>query len=456
MFNKKHKLLLSLSALTLGVSTIALSASCDSSEFQPSKVVLNTDSSGTVGDFYDNNNKKLTKDEIQKIIDKKLKNIVTEHVEKIHTDKVFDSWNAFDFDNNLGYSLKELWPELKFEFRGKELELQERGQLYLVISSEISYPDTDTTIESFNENTTSLDNIKQILSFKIVFRSGTKIISINNTDFTVELIQNKTFKSIAELKNIAIGQEKFKPVNIDWESETFKPLIMKGKIVAVSDGDTATIRLTDIPEKFSEQYSLGNEYKVRIASIDTPEKAIGSGSDSIKSKPFELTFAEWSTKFADENLKNQDVIFWSNGEQDTYGRLIGDFFINKKDEPNGNYQYSYSAEIVRAGLTLPYDINITTFKSIYRSDKTAYKTNIYPIISEAAEEAYLSKNGFYKFVESPYGIQKTIYRNKENSGWELFFRRSVFTNRGDLYSFQPILKFSILDWIKELENNKEN
>lgn len=457
IFNKKSKLLFLTSSLALSLSFIALSASCDSESdvIKPAKVVLNTDRTGTLATLRDENNKRFTKQEIQNLIDKKLRNIVEKHIKNIQSNKIFDSSSSFDFKDKLGYPLKEIWPNIQFEFSGLDLKLSQPGELYLVVSSEMSYPDTET-IENFNKNTKELKNVKQLLNLQIVFRSGQKVVTIENTDFTVEISRDKSFNSIAELEQTALGQEKFKPVNINWESETFKPLIMKGTIVAISDGDTATIRLTEIPEKFQEQYSVGSEYRVRIAAIDTPEKAIGSGGNSIKSKPFEYTFAEWSTKFAEENLMGQEVIFWSNGEEDAYKRLVGDFFINKKSEPNGNYQYSYSAEIVRAGLTLPYDINTILFKSIYQSDKTSYKTNIYPIIAEAAEEAYINQNGFYKLVESPFGIQKTIYKNKENSGWELFFRRSVYTNRGDLYKINPTLTFSILDWIKELENNKEN
>lgn len=474
MFKKKYKLLSSFISVPLVVSTITLSASCDGSKkdenpidtkpsipetndnlIKPFKLVLNTDESGTLGMFKDENNRTISRIDIQNLIEKKIKDIVNNHVANVKSDKIFDSWSEFDFENKLGYSLKEMWPDLKIEFVGDELKLDEPGQLYLNIVSEISYPDTDTVIKSFNKNTSSLKDIKQTLRFQIVFRSGSKIVVIRNTDFLIDLVQEKSFKSIAEVENSALGQEKFRPVNIDWNSEIYKPLVMKGKIVSISDGDTATIKLTEVPTKFEETYSVGSEYKVRIASIDTPEKAVGSGSSSVKSKPFEYTFAEWSTKFAEENLMGQDVVFWSNGEEDAYKRLVGDFFINKKDNPNGNYQYSYSAEIVRAGLTLPYDTKSENFRSTYQSDKTAYKTQIYPIIAEAAEEAYINQNGFYKFVSNPFGIQKTIYRNKENSGWDLFFRRSVFTNRGDLYEIQPKIPFSILDWIKELENNKE-
>ncbi|WP_416373579.1 hypothetical protein [Mycoplasmopsis cynos] len=85
--------------------------------------------------------------------------------------------------------------------------------------------------------------------------------------------------------------------------------------------------------------------------MDTPEKALGSKKDFKKSSNFEYAFALHATKFAEEILGKKfanDVVVGFASGKDSYERITADIFFGEK------YKYSYNAEIVRVGHTLPF------------------------------------------------------------------------------------------------------
>ncbi|WAM07969.1 hypothetical protein [Mycoplasmopsis cynos] len=66
---------------------------------------------------------------------------------------------------------------------------------------------------------------------------------------------------------------------------------------------------------------------------------------------FEYAFALHATKFAEEILGKKfanDVVVGFASGKDSYERITADIFFGEK------YKYSYNAEIVRVGHTLPF------------------------------------------------------------------------------------------------------
>jgi len=78
-----------------------------------------------------------------------------------------------------------------------------------------------------------------------------------------------------------------------------------GKVVGISDGDTITILDKD-----------NNQYKIRLAGIDAPEKKQAFGNVSKKS--------------LSDLIYDQEVTVESN-KKDQYGRFIGKILLANKD-----------------------------------------------------------------------------------------------------------------------------
>lgn len=95
---------------------------------------------------------------------------------------------------------------------------------------------------------------------------------------------------------------------------------ISGRIVAVHDGDTATLRRTD-----------GARIKLRFYGVDAPELA-------ARDWP-EQSHAREAARFMQGLLLEQTVSVRLTGDQ-TYGRLVGEIFVDGRSAPR---------ELLRAG-----------------------------------------------------------------------------------------------------------
>ncbi|MGV2392865.1 UNVERIFIED_CONTAM: hypothetical protein O8I53_07735 [Campylobacter lari] len=83
--------------------------------------------------------------------------------------------------------------------------------------------------------------------------------------------------------------------------------LVKAQIIDGADGDTVKVKILEVPSTFTKYPNLkinSEEYKVRLAGIDTPEKNVG-GTDST---PYEHKFAEMSSAFAASKLANGKIV----------------------------------------------------------------------------------------------------------------------------------------------------
>ncbi|MBZ4218174.1 thermonuclease family protein [Mycoplasma tauri] len=263
--------------------------------------------------------------------------------------------------------------------------------------------------------------------------SGTQVTHKDSIDFTLHAT-NSIYTSFEKIKPYA-----FEFKNIDWES--LKGIVFDGEIVNHSDGDTFTVRVEKIDQS-NTNYKVGQEVKIRINGIDTPEKQVGGRT----ADDFERSYAELSSRFGRETFKTgQKVKVFYTGI-DAFGRTVGDIFFGDK------FQYLYSLEITRAGLTLPaYDGTLISLV-----DNIPNKKNIEHYFSWQAalamKQAIEMKNGFYKTFETPFEVER-IYRMKSNTKWRIFFKDSdenIFTINDSEYAKSKDFK------IEEMSYNNIN
>ncbi|MEE3928000.1 thermonuclease family protein [Mycoplasmopsis ciconiae] len=282
-----------------------------------------------------------------------------------------------------------------------------------------------------------------LISFKLMYKDENNIYS-NVYEFNgnigykkaVEKDINPTLNNY--LNSYQIDQSKFKKLNIDWNTIPYVDV----RVVDVSDGDTFKLQLVNPEQKNNfSGINLSNTFTVRLTGVDTPEKGVGRGAERVEATNWEYSFASMSTKFAqllfsntNKNSSNSVVRLAFVESADAYNRIVGDVFFGE------NYQYSYTSEIVRAGLTLPYT-TYSTFKPSDFNNKKSYEYNVYPSIAQAFREAIANKNGFFYYFASPNDVQSYIYLIKVNSKWIGF-------------SLDPTQVGSIEYSIAELNNKK--
>ncbi|OAB49194.1 thermonuclease family protein [Mycoplasmopsis gallinarum] len=237
-------------------------------------------------------------------------------------------------------------------------------------------------------------------------------------------------------------QSKAEAINIPWEDEKVRKNWIDGTIIKWKDGDTIAFKpdleTNDVlyrkmesslyPQESDRQRGNIDEeligtITVRIASIDTPEKAV---SDK-ESNPYEYNYAMLATKFGQNNWpKGTRVRLFTKGGLDSFGRITGNIFVGE------NYQYSYSTEIVRAGYTVPLR------KETNDKDTSSPEYYITYPISKALRQAYNEGNGLFKDYKTIEGVISFVYQQKPPSPdsvkylWDYSFTDSSYQ---DLYSW---------------------
>ncbi|QKT05353.1 thermonuclease family protein [Mycoplasma sp. OR1901] len=215
----------------------------------------------------------------------------------------------------------------------------------------------------------------------------------------------------------------------DWTSEEAKSVdFFRAKVVRVKDGDTFDVVALENKSNVSNVEIVKDKtYTIRLAGIDTPEKAVGSGKNVVTSSPFEYAFALMPTHFAESLFKDSDeykndVYVGFVTDFDAYGRVTADIFFGDK------HQYSYNNEVVRAGFTLPYAND--AWETAMRSEtlQNSYIKSIYPKMYESFNEAVENNKGFFKYFDKPLDVTKYIYNIKINNKWHPFFKEKIDKN----------------------------
>ncbi|WP_027334887.1 thermonuclease family protein [Mycoplasmopsis felifaucium] len=212
---------------------------------------------------------------------------------------------------------------------------------------------------------------------------------------------------------------------INLNVEKVAPYMFKAVVVSGADGDTVTVRALEANEK--NGIAEGIQNKIRIAGIDTPEKAVGG---KIASKQ-EQHFSTQSSDFASKTLFNGKEVYvflTLGGKSDTFGRFTGDiFYSNEKNQLSSiaDVNRSYSVEIIKAGLTLPLDQGGQNLPNMVYSNTAAHWT--YYLMGLALKYAKDNKIGFFgerpmTTSYNPYEkLAYTAYKIKPiGEGWRSF------------------------------------
>ncbi|UUM20009.1 MULTISPECIES: thermonuclease family protein [unclassified Mycoplasma] len=244
---------------------------------------------------------------------------------------------------------------------------------------------------------------------------------IDNFDITVtHLFDTQITKKLGDVyNNLNIKLAEFPKVNIDWNAKEIDKKYFDAEIVADADGDTFVVKVTD--KHNTEGFKVGDELRIRLSGIDTPEKAVSTKLAS----PFEQTFARISSKFASKLMKTKlsngteigkklRVAFYSG--RDSYDRALADVFFGD------NYEYSYNLSIVAQGYTLPYVQDGNWENKI--TQKNTYENLLFPLIYTYFNKAIEEKKGFFEFFNAPRDVQIFVYRMKENGQWRPFWSKT--------------------------------
>ncbi|WP_338583361.1 thermonuclease family protein [Mycoplasmopsis cynos] len=239
--------------------------------------------------------------------------------------------------------------------------------------------------------------------------------------------KNVALKPLLKDTPINTDVSKFKTLNFDFENDpNLRDLYFKAKVKDVSDGDTVTvISLEDKQLANNVSVEKNKEYRVRLSGIDTPEKGLGGKKGVRKSSAFEYAFALHATKFAEEILGKEfanDVVVGFVSGKDSYERITADIFFGEK------YKYSYNAEIVRAGHTLPFK-NQGWEANVKNKNIKSYEYNMYKELAIALSDAIYNKKGLFNYFNNPIEVQRFVYLIKPNSEWLPFYKEKINTEK---------------------------
>ncbi|WP_029906512.1 thermonuclease family protein [Mycoplasmopsis opalescens] len=274
--------------------------------------------------------------------------------------------------------------------------------------------------------------------------SGLRSVILSHTrDYEGQLTNPSSFETKIDFTNA-------KKLGIEWN--TIRPdIFYDAEVLNISDGDTTTVKINDARlandnkkltgsdgKTYESQYENGATVKVRLAGIDTPEKAVDSEQASV----FEKQYAQMSSSFNESNFKKGDkvrIFMTSKGSgKDSFGRVTADVFFGEE------YQYSYNVEIVRKGLTLPYVKKTDVGANINKNSPYHY---ILLPMRDAFMEAMTSREGFYKNFSSAHAVSNNVYRIKPNTDYQYI---------GAKNSFAPSELNTVDSIIKDLHKPKNN
>lgn len=227
-------------------------------------------------------------------------------------------------------------------------------------------------------------------------------------------------------------------IHLDKDNKKVKLSVFKARVVGHSDGDTITVQALE--DKAKIKIVKNTNYKLRLSGIDTPEKNV-SGTDAVDP---ELYWAKKASQFAKDELKTNKIVYVYFDGKDTYNRVTADVFYNKtKDNIDSidDAVSSYSVEITKAGLTLPYETAKESIGiKITNSHSLQYYT--YYSLGLALKYAYENQKGFfekpwYKFRKTPDDFEKIYMLKPIGAAWRSFWYKEAdaTTNPNNVFSY---------------------
>jgi len=164
---------------------------------------------------------------------------------------------------------------------------------------------------------------------------------------------------------------------------TAQAATLQGKVVHIADGDTITI-LTE----------SNQQVKIRLAGIDTPEKAQPFGNKA-KQAVAALTF----NKQARVEVETKD----------RYGRTVGTVFVNGQN---------VNAEMIRQGLAWVYR-KYTNDQKLYALEEQAKRAKRGLWVSDKPIEPWLWRKGKRTVEHNPSVVKGMIIGNKRSKIYHL-------------------------------------
>lgn len=317
-------------------------------------------------------------------------------------------------------NIKDFQKEIQIDFYGKKATLKFVQLSHVIENTDYVTPKLPQAKR--DSLTNELENANSVgIVVKLSYEMFLDDKKITNIGLTLEKNANISLaKTIGQAyKELTANLSDLPKLNIDWNNQTVKAKYFDAYLSGTSDGDTITVTARTALD--SQNIKVGDTVKIRLAGIDTPEKAVSSEL----SAPLENSFAVISSKFAKDVLEQttsagkvvkQNLRIGFVEGKDGYGRVLADVFFGD------NYEYSYNTSIVSQGYTLPYINGFGWVNKI--NEANTYENVLYPYMYDAFNKAIENKKGFFRFFNSPEDVQKFVYLIKPNNEWRPFWSQT--------------------------------
>ncbi|MDD1358500.1 thermonuclease family protein [Metamycoplasma hyosynoviae] len=201
------------------------------------------------------------------------------------------------------------------------------------------------------------------------------------------------------------------------------------EIISITDGDTLKVKILTDP--FSVDGSpntkvvKGQEFKLRISSIDTLEEHKPNGGEVNE---IEKNFAALDHKYAEKLIPvgSKVRLISDNWQNTSYNRLVTSLFFGE------NYERNFSCEMLAGGYTLP---RIQDRRKQFQADyltkgkKNSILTLLLPYLAYAYNEGIAEKRGFYSKTDPEVIKLKKHYNLKIDTVYEL---ADLYKEHGDM------------------------
>lgn len=349
---------------------------------------------------------------ITKCKSKKIKSSEFEEIKKTIDFSMDKLMSEFQLKDGItGNSVSEYWIT-KHSFKKNQVQVDK----YVLTLDSVS---NNHQFDKTQRITSSTNHFKNEKTFKLTV-ANKETNELYFSDYAARTIsyiaeQDITLPIPEDVISTNLDMNDLVTINVDWNQVNY----YDGIIDDFADGDTVYTKITNNPKNIKSvegnAYKAGDRVKIRVHSIDTPEKAVGQQ----KACEFEQQFAKLSSKFVTDNFKKGKPLRFIYSGKDGYGRDVCSIFFNKDLTTDGNYDHSYSVEIVRRGLSLPYTMegraDVAKFNNPREIPHYTYKA-----IAKGLKEAKDKKLGFFKIFATPDIISDEVYIIKKNQGYIYF------------------------------------
>ena len=209
-----------------------------------------------------------------------------------------------------------------------------------------------------------------------------------------------------------------------------KQSIVRARIVYWKDGDTFDYEAYDETTSRWVRNQNGRKLTLRISFIDTPEYHDPQARDPKRQGNIgaeELKWAKAATEWAKIQIPiNTEIRIWKQGT-DSYSRIVGSVFYNKKRLAN-DFKDNFAVNIIRAGYTLP---------------RIASKSNILLAKGDEAEILNYLAIPLYLAWKEAESKKVNIYELEPSKLAKVYKKHGIPTN------YLEIVKKVLSDWLME-------